>query len=54
MLNPMRLKIKGIYSGGEGATRVTTACPEIAEAKTSYEPSWEVKVMIICTWVYIC
>ena len=28
MLNPMRDKNQGTYWGGEGATPVTTACPE--------------------------
>ena len=28
MLNPMRDKTKGTYRGGEGATPLTTTCPE--------------------------
>ena len=32
----MRDKSEGTYRGGEGTTPVTTACPEIAEGKTSY------------------
>ena len=28
MLNPMHNKNEGTYRGGEGATPVTTACPE--------------------------
>ena len=32
--------------GGGEATPVTTACPEHREGKTSYELTWNVKVMI--------
>ena len=39
-------KNKGTYRGREGTTPVTTACPEDAEGKTSYELGWKVKVII--------